>query len=275
MDIWNLIGRAYVAPFERWRAAVTIYWLPGVMWLVVWLVFEAGSLMLGLETLGASATVGVLIVVFALFFYQSIVMASGLIRWHQHLIDGAHPRSARLWLSGEECPYWWRWFCLGVVMCLLALLFAGVLAVIFVPDFFSDHAAKSSDVAFDRISSGSFVLAMALVGWLFPRTFLSLAAVAIGEKQSFSVEAQRIVTKTDCTLLTLGILMTAAPFLLASIGISAWLPERSLARMAPGYVLGRSFSCLLDFLAMIVFASLLSLFYRAPVVEGGTESGSP
>lgn len=124
-----------------------------------------------------------------------------------------------------------------------------------------------------------YVLTMGLLGWLFPRLALSLVAVAIGDGQSFWAARRQIVTKSDCSIIALGMLVATAPFLLVSTIIYEWFDNTGITADLPnvsiGYILTKTMSALLDFLAMLVFASLLSLFYRARVVERRPPDESP
>jgi len=188
------------------------------------------------------------------------------------MIVGERPLSARMWLSGQQCPYWWRWFKLGLIWMLFALPLLGASEFLGVTYETEPSAGTRTLYLLSAFASAwFFVLSMGLVGWLFPRTFLSLAAIAIGKDEAFRANGQKNVTKADCSALALGILLATAPFLLASTTIAAWFAAPSAAnnslRLAFGYALTSLASYMLDFLAMVVFASLLSLFYRARVVE--------
>jgi hypothetical protein len=264
MSVWGLIGQSYALPLQKIRSLVKVFWLP-VLVLVIFAIVIGYAARHLIEP--GTFIFYALPVVFLLCF--TIASASGLVRWHRHLIKDNPPESAQFWLRRGEWRFLWRWSCLGLVYVLLgvlALLVSGWIAVFIMGTESIPRMLNTIGPVQDWI----FVLAMGFTVWFFPRTFLSLAAIAVGEGQEYRAVAKQMIARSDCSALALAILATTAPFVLIGIGLSlmiepatpdALLPELSALYIAVGVLHFISY-----FMATIVFATMLSLFSREHVV---------
>jgi hypothetical protein len=273
MSIWGLIGHSYALPLQKFGSLVKVFWLPAL----VWGIFAIGSEYAHRHIIEPGTfTFFALPVVFLLCF--TIAIASGLVRWHRHLIKDDPPESAQPWLQRSEWQFLWRWIWLGLMFVLLgvlALLVGGCIAVFVMgPEsilgMLDPNSPAISLILFAGILFWIFLLAMGLTGWFFPRTFVSLAAVAVGEGQEYRALAKQIITRSDCSALALAILATTAPFLLFGIGLSLMMELAALGTLLPElstlYIAVAVLDHIFHFMAIIVFATMLSLFYREHVV---------
>ena len=117
MSIWGLIGHSYALPLQKFGSLVKVFWLP----VLVWVIFAIGSEYAHRHLIEPGTfTFFALPVVFLLCF--TIAIASGLVRWHRHLIKDNPPESAQPWLQRGEWQFLWRWSWLGLMFGLLAVL---------------------------------------------------------------------------------------------------------------------------------------------------------
>jgi hypothetical protein len=268
MSVWGLIGQSYALPLQKFRSLVQVFWLPALVWAIFTIVI--GYATRHLTELGAFA----LAVVFSICLV--IAIASGLVRWHRHLINDNLPESAQPWLQRGEWRFLWRWSWLGLVyvpLAVLALLVGGCVAFFVMgPEsilrMLDPDRPAVSPTLFAGILSCTLVLAIGSTGWFFPRTFLSLAAIAVGEGQEYRAVAKQIITRSDCS--ALAILATTAPFLLVGSGVSLMMewatPDALLPELSALYIVDTLLGFISCFMATIVLATMLSLFYREHVV---------
>ncbi len=286
MNVWTLIGRSYATPFERFAAMVKIFWPAALAWacLTLWSEYShrlattpAMLAQIGQDgEAGTSTGAGGLwpnyyVVVGLLIAIGTLTTVSALVRWHRHLINQAEPSMAGIWLRGHEWWFLWRWTWLGATTCLFFLLVLAVLVVGLItqtPIEVLENPDPSTSMPVLQLVMGLawiLVVGTGLTGWLFPRTFLSLAAIAVGEGREYQQGSKTTISASDCSKLTLAILATTAPLLLVSlylIGLTSHWDVESMAPLSFAYIIGTVLVEISNMLAFIVFATMLSLFYR-------------
>jgi hypothetical protein len=291
MGVWGLIWQSYALPMQKFRSLVKVFWLPVFLLVIFTIVLEYAARHLtdlgafGQEAKSSINSVGdihkhpllttmfhALEVVFVLCF--TIALVSSLVRWHLHLIKGKPPEGAQPWLQRGEWWFLWRWSWLGLVFVLLGvlvMLVGGCISFLVmgpepILSLLNTNNPAVSPALVIGIWTCMYVLAMGFTGWLFPRTFLSLAAIAVGEGQQYRAVAKQMITRSDCFALALAILATTAPLPLFGYGVTLMMDWATPAALLPESIVSDVLVATFNFMAIFVFATMLSLFYREHVV---------
>ncbi len=284
MEVWTMIARSYSLPFERIGSLVRVFWPIAVTLSVATFAIEYAIHVLitpeeiaAMERAGGGAMDGP--VLFALFgtflaLALAIVMgASALIRWHRHLVAGVPAETGRFLLSKHEWQFVWRWCWLsGIYLAVTLLMMAACLItlVIIAPDAIEHFGTGMEGDKSGWLLVWVLIIAIGLVGWMYPRSFLALPAIALDEAHDYWRNSVHFVTAEEWSALRLGILATSAPFVFLSAlpmtfpleTPTAFTPTLSFAYLAVLVV-----SYISSFLGMIVFATMLSLAYRIFIVD--------
>ncbi len=264
-QVLRLIPAAFWLPLRHWRVTTRIFW-PAILVLLIAVTVPAEIAMAAGQP---SVLLGFIVIMLCGMVWQALVLASGLIRWHRHLILGSEPAPARLFLWGAEWRYFGRWLWLGLVTYGLGL---------FIIFLFSSYLELTGEVeAADAATtwaasptglSWSAVLGAVVVSGLMPMTCISLAAIAVRTHRSLSdspacSRSKRFGTRA---MLSVGLFSTIAPFLIAEPLLVATIDLGSNADAGTSFSNALLVWCLhwlWPQLAVVVFATFLSLCYRS------------
>ena len=262
MTLSNLIWQSYALPITRIGTVVKVFWLPACLWAayVIGLEFNYRS---DQETFSELFWMWILFpgIIFA------IVMASCLVSWHRFLIKDEQPARQHSWLDERYWSFLWTWVWLGAaaVMFMIGVAVTVWIAMVAVNNAWAD--SQGLNLTWDNNTVATLVVSAALgtllVSWLLPKTFLSLAAIAVGESDEYRQALSKSIDSKERLRLVTAIVATTVPLVVIGFGIPTLLePNEGAAPLTPLYIVATIVAELANFFAIIVFASMLSLYYR-------------
>lgn len=207
-----------------------------------------------------------------LYGYQWVVAASGLIQWHRFLIENKASCRGRFWLQQDEWWFFGQWLILGIASLLLSVLvyWIAVGGIIMLPGNLgglSNWYELTSGRRFYEYMTAFWLPGIVLVCIIWPRSFLSLAAIAIKQDVTFSDKARFPLHFGNRLSLSIAMVLITVPLFLAKMLVERVMfnhqsPIWKELGFWGNYVI-RSFpGTVMSLVGVIVFAALLSLFFR-------------
>lgn len=255
----SLVARACALPFVRLGTVWHIFW-PALIVLAA----SVTAMQLVSAHLGPAVRERDLMAIstglVGITIWQSLITASGLVRWHRHLVDDAQPERGRLWLDGSEWWFYLRWVVVGSVayltgLALILVLTAGRTAAGL---DYGDWSALDQTAEALAGLLGLFI-GVAALALFWPRLALSLAAVAVDRPTPLL--GQRRLALSLAIAATASVCLIVEELLVLLPG-ALGLPTETFATRHPGTIALTTLTFVAYQFSLIAFAAMLSLFLR-------------